>query len=120
LKRSLRGHELKAPIIGANHVLTALVDKRLGDLNAEQIDILQQLIEGHTNTLGVIGGILEVYQFERDIDKLVLSTTNLIDIVNQCIAEGNEEAFRRISRSPHTFLRRYQKSLRTLKAFGAF
>lgn len=92
---ALLAHELKAPIIGANQVLKALVAEQLGELNEKQKDVVGQVIDGHTNTLAMISDIVEVYQFEKDIDKLVLSTINLIDLVNECIDEAAEEARQR-------------------------
>jgi PAS domain S-box-containing protein len=88
----LLAHELKAPIIGANHVLNALANKQLGEVNDKQVEILRQLIDGQTATLAMINDILEVYQFERDIDKLAFSTVNMIDLVKQCVREASSEA----------------------------
>lgn len=92
---SLLAHELKAPIIGANHVLKALADNQMGDLNEKQTELLDQVIDGHTSTLAMIGDIVEVYQFEKDIENMVLTTLNMIELVNQCVVEAEKEARKR-------------------------
>ncbi|HEY9785681.1 MAG TPA: PAS domain-containing sensor histidine kinase [Candidatus Obscuribacterales bacterium] len=91
----LLAHELKTPIIGANHILRALADGQSRELSDEHRRALTQVIDGHSSTLAMISDIIEVYEFERDIDKLALSQVDLCDLIEQCVRAAGEEARKR-------------------------
>jgi signal transduction histidine kinase len=80
-------HDLKNPLIGANRVLELLAEQKLGKLNAEQINLLTHIKNSNWTLLTLIGNLLEVYRFEKDLATLYFEHTNLIGIVNTCMNE---------------------------------
>lgn len=80
-------HDLKNPLIGANRVLELLAEQKLGNLNLEQINLLLHIKNSNWTLLTLIGNLLEVYRFEKDLATLYFEHTNLIGIVNACMKE---------------------------------
>jgi len=80
-------HDLKNPLIGANRVIELLAEKKIGDLNDEQVNLLTHIKNSNWTLLTLIGNLLEVYRFEKDLDTLYFEHTNLMQIVNNCMKE---------------------------------
>ena len=80
-------HDLKNPLIGANRVIELLAERKIGDLNDEQVNLLTHIKNSNWTLLTLIGNLLEVYRFEKDLDTLYFEHTNLMQIVNNCMKE---------------------------------
>ncbi len=88
-------HDLKNPLIGANRVIELLAEEKIGSLNQEQINLLSHIKNSNWTLLTLIGNLLEVYRFEKDLATLYLEHTNLMQIVNDCMKEIAPIAFDR-------------------------
>ncbi|MCC6978936.1 MAG: hybrid sensor histidine kinase/response regulator [Candidatus Melainabacteria bacterium] len=88
-------HDLKNPLIGANRVIELLAERKIGDLNDEQVNLLTHIKNSNWTLLTLIGNLLEVYRFEKDLDTLYFEHTNLMQIVNNCMKEIAPIAFDR-------------------------
>lgn len=80
-------HDLKNPLIGANRVIELLAEEKIGKLNEEQINLLFHIKNSNWTLLTLIGNLLEVYRFEKDLATLYFEHTNLMQIVNNCMRE---------------------------------
>lgn len=80
-------HDLKNPLIGANRVIELLAEEKIGKLNDEQINLLFHIKNSNWTLLTLIGNLLEVYRFEKDLATLYFEHTNLMQIVNNCMKE---------------------------------
>lgn len=80
-------HDLKNPLIGANRVIELLAERKIGDLNDEQVNLLTHIKNSNWTLLTLIGNLLEVYRFEKDLATLYFEHTNLMQIVNNCMKE---------------------------------
>jgi signal transduction histidine kinase len=74
-------HDLKTPIVGANMVLAALIDGTLGNLNAEQAQIVGKLLTSNQALLKMIHNILEVYKYESGHETPALEERDLVALV---------------------------------------
>ena len=88
-------HDLKNPLIGANRVIELLAEEKIGTLNQEQINLLTHIKNSNWTLLTLIGNLLEVYRFEKDLATLYFEHTNLMQIVNNCMKEIAPIAFDR-------------------------
>jgi signal transduction histidine kinase len=78
-------HDLKTPIVGANMVLTALLDGSVGTLEPAQSEIIGKLRTSNQALLKMIQNLLEVYKYESGTESLRFDGANLSDIVNFCV-----------------------------------
>jgi signal transduction histidine kinase len=78
-------HDLKTPIVGANMVLTALLDGTVGKLEAAQAEIIGKLRTSNQALLKMIQNLLEVYKYESGTESLRFDGANLSEIVRFCI-----------------------------------
>ncbi len=67
-------HELKTPLSSINLSLKLLADKRLGELNTEQRDVINSLKQQSSRLSGVIKELLEYSQIETGNIKLKFSS----------------------------------------------
>jgi signal transduction histidine kinase len=77
-------HDLKTPIVGANMVLTALLDGTVGELQPAQAEIIGKLRTSNQALLKMIQNLLEVYKYESGTESLRFDGANLADIVKFC------------------------------------
>lgn len=80
-------HDLKNPLIGANRVIELMAEEKIGKLNDEQINLLFHIKNSNWTLLTLIGNLLEVYRFEKDLATLYFEHTNLMQIINTCMKE---------------------------------
>ncbi|MBX9952796.1 MAG: hybrid sensor histidine kinase/response regulator [Candidatus Obscuribacterales bacterium] len=80
-------HDLKNPLIGANRVIELLAEEKIGKLNEEQINLLFHIKNSNWTLLTLIGNLLEVYRFEKDLATLYFEHTNLMQIIDNCMRE---------------------------------
>lgn len=74
-------HDLKTPIVGANMVLTALLDGSVGQLQPAQSEIISKLRNSNQALLKMIQNLLEVYKYESGTESLRFDGANLAEIV---------------------------------------
>jgi signal transduction histidine kinase len=77
-------HDLKTPIVGANMVLTALLDGTLGALSQQQSEIIGKLRTSNHALLKMIHNLLEVYKYESGPESLALEDVDLVDVIKFC------------------------------------
>jgi signal transduction histidine kinase len=80
-------HDLKTPIVGANLVLTALLDGTLGPLPPAQANLISKLRTSHQALLKMIQNLLEVYKYESGAQSLRFDGANMADIVKFCLED---------------------------------
>jgi len=77
-------HDLKTPIVGANMVLTALLDGTLGALSSQQTEIIGKLRTSNQALLKMIHNLLEVYKYESGPESLALEDVDLVGVIKFC------------------------------------
>lgn len=80
-------HDLKTPIVGANMVLSALLDETLGPLQPAQEEIIQKLRSSNQALLKMIQKLLEIYRYESGPDSLILDHVSVAMLVRGCVEE---------------------------------
>jgi signal transduction histidine kinase len=80
-------HDLKTPIVGANMVLTALLDGSVGELQSAQAEIIGKLRTSNQALLKMIQNLLEVYKYESGTESLRFDGANLTEIVKFCVQD---------------------------------
>jgi signal transduction histidine kinase len=80
-------HDLKTPIVGANMVLTALLDGSVGELQSAQAEIIGKLRTSNQALLKMIQNLLEVYKYESGTESLRFDGANLTEIVKFCVTD---------------------------------
>jgi signal transduction histidine kinase len=75
-------HDMKNPLIGANRILELMASGGLGDLSAQHVKLLLTLKDSNEALLALIRNLIEVYRFEKDLDKIEKENTDLRKLVN--------------------------------------
>lgn len=78
-------HELKTPLSSIKMSLKLLKDERVGDMNAEQKELLEHIQEDSSRLLKITSELLDLSQAETGNLKLSFALTRPIDIVNYAI-----------------------------------
>lgn len=78
-------HELKTPISSIKMSAKLLTDARVGDLNAEQRDLVQSIADDSERLLKITGEVLNMSQVETGNIQLKLQPTNIKDIIEQSL-----------------------------------
>lgn len=78
-------HDLKTPIVGANMVLTVLLDGTVGELQREQAEIISKLRASNQALLKMIQNLLDVYKYGSGSQALMMSKVNADDLVKMCL-----------------------------------
>jgi signal transduction histidine kinase len=79
-------HDLKTPIVGANMVLSALLDGTLGKLNEQQGEIIAKLLTSNQALLKMIHHLLEIYRYESGTP-LMVSEVDIVGLLKSCLDE---------------------------------
>lgn len=75
-------HDMKNPLIGANRILELMASGSLGALSAQQVKLLLTLLQSNQALLALIRNLIEVYRYEKDLDKIEKENTDLRQLVN--------------------------------------
>lgn len=70
-------HNLKAPLVGAEHLLNSITSRKLGPLSSEQEEVLEVLKRSNHRVLSMVQDLLEIYRFESGAGHLVLVPTSV-------------------------------------------
>lgn len=77
-------HDLKTPIVGANMVLSALLDGSLGPLPSQQTEIISKLRSSNQALLKMIHNLLDIYRYESGSDSLFYKQVDLAVLMKLC------------------------------------
>ncbi|WP_316738917.1 ATP-binding protein [Pedobacter aquatilis] len=78
-------HELKTPLSSIKMSLKLLKDERVGDINAEQKELIAHIAEDSERLLKITSELLDLSQAETGNLKLSFALTKPIDIVNYAV-----------------------------------
>jgi PAS domain S-box-containing protein len=81
---TLLTHDLKNPLIGANRVLRAVIDGKLGPLTSEQKDILSRLFDSNDSLIEMATNLLDLYRYES-AGELFLEQNDLMALIVEAI-----------------------------------
>jgi signal transduction histidine kinase len=79
-------HDMKNPLIGANRLLELFVAGSLGEMTSQQYEMLRTLKESNSGLLKLIGDLIDVYRFEKDVNILTTTDCDLVSLVSSCIS----------------------------------
>lgn len=82
---SVISHELKTPISAIMMSLKLLEDRRVGDMNEEQVALAQNIKESSDRLLGITGELLKMTQVETGKLQLSPKVTKPIELINYAI-----------------------------------
>ncbi len=105
-------HELKTPISSIKMSAQLLTDKRVGELNNEQEDLIKSISEDSDRLLKITGELLNMSQVETGNIQLKLQATDAKDIIEQAIQAVQFQA----QQKKITLHKNIQESLPVLQA----
>ncbi|TAE47455.1 MAG: HAMP domain-containing protein [Bacteroidetes bacterium] len=85
-------HELKTPIASLLMSANLLSDKRIGEVNAEQLQLLQTIREDGARLLKITGELLNMAQIETGNLQLNLQPSEPEDIIRYAVAANHQSA----------------------------
>lgn len=85
-------HDLKSPLMATVNTLTMLANGSLGDLNAEQIELLRLIISSSETMTSLAQNLLDVFRYEREIPCLHLEDVDLNQLIQEKIAQVDHAA----------------------------
>jgi signal transduction histidine kinase len=83
-------HELKTPITSARMSLYLLLDQQLGELNKDQLELVETARDDVNRQLATIENLLDLSRLEEGIDDLELSEFIACDLVKESIQAHQE------------------------------
>ncbi|MGH9548977.1 MAG: sensor histidine kinase, partial [Terriglobales bacterium] len=89
-------HNLKTPLVGADRTLEQLLNGAIGQLSAEQAQVLESLKRSNFQLLGMVKDLIEVYRYETNSADLKLEPQDLGDLSRQCMNELQQSARARL------------------------
>jgi signal transduction histidine kinase len=99
-------HDMENPLIGANRLLELLVERSFGEITNQQSEALRCLKESNSGLLKLIGDLMEVYRFEKDVDILFTANCDLAILVSSCLSQivplADVRSVKLISQLPET------------------
>lgn len=85
-------HELKTPIASILMSLKLIEDKRVGELNVEQSDLMQHIKEDSERLLKITSELLNMSQVETGKIQLSLQSANPLEMMNYAINANRSQA----------------------------
>ena len=103
---SLASHQLRTPATGVKQYIGMLMDGYAGELNTDQITMLQTAYESNERQLRIIDDLLKVAHVDAGQVTLIKSSTNLVQLIKSVLDEQADKfkqrnqkvAFRHINR----------------------
>ncbi len=80
-------HDLKNPLLNSTQAIEMMMEQKIGELNGDQHNLLGHIRTSNNTLLSLIGNLLEVYRFEKDVSTMQFERTNLVRIVSNCLNE---------------------------------
>ncbi|MBA4053874.1 MAG: PAS domain-containing sensor histidine kinase, partial [Marivirga sp.] len=78
-------HELRTPLNAVLGFSELLIDKKVGDLNAKQLEYLNDIHASGSHLLRLINNVLDIAKIEAGKADLVIETFNLGDVITEVI-----------------------------------
>ncbi|MBS2010959.1 MAG: PAS domain-containing sensor histidine kinase [Cyanobacteria bacterium SZAS TMP-1] len=75
-------HDLKNPLIGSNRVLEYVADGKLGEVNEQQRNVLNQIREANLSLLEMIQNLLDIYRYDSSSGVLASEEVDLNDVLS--------------------------------------
>jgi len=80
-------HDLRAPLIAANHLFSLFQQQALGELTPQMQEAVSTLLRSNQNLLTMVNTLLEVYRYEAGRKTLNLTQVSLTHLVAEVAAE---------------------------------
>jgi two-component system, sensor histidine kinase and response regulator len=80
-------HDLKIPIVGANRILSLMIEGIIGPLSKKQLSLLEQLLDSNSVLLRNIQNLVETYRFEQGGENFYMQRVDLSKLVQTCVDE---------------------------------
>jgi PAS domain S-box-containing protein len=77
-------HDLKVPIIAAIRAFEILTRGYIGELTAEQQNMITMLLESHESLLLIIQNLLQVLRYEAHPEEIRIEECDLVPIIEKC------------------------------------
>jgi PAS domain S-box-containing protein len=81
---ALLAHDMKTPLIAADQVLGAILQKQSGELNTQQIEVLSLVKQSNAELLAIVQEVLEIYRYSSE-NLLQKEDLHLEDLIADCI-----------------------------------
>jgi PAS domain S-box-containing protein len=78
-------HDMKNPLIGANRLLELFIAGTLGAMTTKQSEMLQCIINSNSGLLKLIGELIDVYRFEKDVSILTKADCDIASLISSCV-----------------------------------
>ncbi len=80
-------HDLRTPLVSANHILELFQEGLYGEITAEMSRVIHVIIRSNKNLLEMVNNLLEVYFHENGEKKLNFTKLKIIDILEEVCQE---------------------------------
>jgi signal transduction histidine kinase len=80
-------HDLKVPMLAEKQTLAYFQKGTYGDINEEQVEVLDILRSSNLSCLSLVNGLLEVYRYDSGSVRLIPEPFDLLDLLNSVISE---------------------------------
>jgi signal transduction histidine kinase len=80
-------HDLKTPVLAANHAVSYLIEGDFGAVSDEQKLVLQTILQSNTALYSLVQTLLDVYKFDSGLKELLICSTNISTLVGQLLIE---------------------------------
>lgn len=80
-------HDLRTPSVAAIQTLEYFLNGKLGPLTRKQSMLLQTMKKSTEDMLGLVNSLLEVYKYESGKLKLVKTSFDFVNLINECIEQ---------------------------------
>lgn len=77
-------HDLRTPAVAAIQILEFFLNGKLGALTEKQTMLLETMKKSNEDMLGLVNTLLEVYKYEAGHLKLVKTSFNFEDLLDEC------------------------------------
>ncbi|MCC7528109.1 MAG: hybrid sensor histidine kinase/response regulator, partial [Candidatus Melainabacteria bacterium] len=100
---SALAHDMKAPLVGEEQILNAMISGHVGEFSDQQLQLLKTLKRGCNSQLSLVNKLIEIYQFEAGTYVLDSKSLDLYDLLEQVISQTRAKSEKnfdcRLSRS---------------------
>jgi two-component system sensor histidine kinase/response regulator len=80
-------HDLRTPLVSANHILELFEEGLYGEITAEMSRVIQVIIRSNKNLLEIVNNLLEVYFHENGEKKLNFTKLKIVDLLEEVCQE---------------------------------
>ena len=94
---SALAHDLKAPIIGADQILTVILAGHVGEFTEQQLQLVKVLKSGCQDQLSMVNRLIEIYQLEANIYQFLPAQVKIAAVIQEAVKEIKEKFQRDIN-----------------------